>query len=257
MKLRTLALTAVLAASTLALSGCLIVPMGPQVSQDRDVDTDVHQVVLKTAGDLVVTLGDEPGLSVTAASNVIDRITSESSDGVLTLATVRGPGWFSGEVRFELTVTSLDSLEIQGMGDVRADFSGARDVSLVISGAGDVEATGIDAQSVTVDIRGTGDVGLPSLRAETLEVTIAGAGAVTPVGEVTRQDVQIRGAGSFKGEQLRSAEATVHIAGAGDVTVYVTEHLDASIAGAGSIKHTGGAQVESSISGAGDISPLR
>lgn len=257
MKLRTLALTAVLAASALALSGCLVVPMGPPVTQVRTVGSEVHEVVLKTAGDLVVSLGDEPGLSVTAASNVIDRITSESADGVLTLATVRGPGWFSGDVRFELTVTSLDALEIQGMGDVRADFTGARDVVLTISGAGDVEAIGIDARTVTVDIRGTGDVELPSLRAETLEVTIAGAAAVTPVGEVTRQDVQIRGAGSFKGEQLRSAEARVHIAGAGDVTVYVTEFLDASIAGAGSIRHTGGARVESSISGAGEISPLR
>lgn len=51
---------------------------------------------LQTSGDLTITTGGEPALTMTAGQDVIDRLTSEVRDGVLVTRTpgaaIRGSG---------------------------------------------------------------------------------------------------------------------------------------------------------------------
>lgn len=222
-----------LAASlTAALAGCVYLPtMGPRVTEDREID-NVTAVVLKTDGDVVVTLGESASLSITARPSAMALLTSEVDDGVLTLS-VNGPHLGLGEVDYALTLPLISAVSIDGSGDIYADFTGAEDITLSIDGSGDIEADGIDAKSVTSSIEGSGDIEL--------------------IGSADEQTVTISGSGNFDGDDFKTLRAKVSISGSGDVEVFATETLDADISGSGEVRYTGGAEVSSNVSGSGSV----
>ncbi len=224
---------ALFATVSVALAGCvyLPVPMGPRVTEDRDID-DVTAVVLKTDGDVVVTLGDTPSLSITARSAAMSLLTSDVDDGVLTL-NVNGPHLGLGDVDYALTVEQLSDIRIDGSGDVVVDFTGADEIAVVIRGSGDVEGTGVDAAAVTSSIEGSGDIEL--------------------TGRADEHTLEIDGSGNFDGQDFETERARVSISGSGEVEVFVTGELDADISGSGEIRYTGDPEVTSDISGSGSV----
>lgn len=253
MNLRTIAAATAIALSAVALTGCAIYA-GPPTTEDREVASDVHAVVLESGGDIVVTLGDTPSLTVTAPAGAIDRLTSTSANGVLTLGRVPGPWFIRGDVSYDLTVTSLDSIHVKGSGDADVDFTGADSVRIRISGSGDIDAEGIDAGDVDVVIEGSGDITLAGMEADDLAVRISGSGDIEADGRVGRQEVRIEGSGNYQAGSLVSRDAVMRIEGAGDMRVNVTGTLDATIAGSGSILYRGEPDVTSHIMGSGNVS---
>jgi hypothetical protein len=224
---------ALFATVSVALAGCVSfpIPAGPRVTEDRDID-DVTAVVLKTDGDVVVTLGDTPSLSITARSAAMSLLTSEVDDGVLTL-NVNGPHLGLGDVDYALTVEQLSDIRIDGSGDVVVDFTGADEIAVVIRGSGDVEGTGVDAAAVTSSIEGSGDIEL--------------------TGRADEHTLEIDGSGNFDGQDFETERARVSISGSGEVEVFVTGELDADISGSGEIRYTGDPEVTSDISGSGSV----
>jgi hypothetical protein len=224
---------ALFATVTVALAGCVYipVPMGPRVTDDRDID-DVTALVLKTDGDVVVTVGDTPALTITARPAAMGLLTSEVEDGVLTLS-VNGPHLGLGDVDYALTVPMLSDITIDGSGDVIVDFTGADDVSVVISGSGDVEGSNVDASTVITSIEGSGDIEL--------------------TGRADEHTLEIDGSGNFDGQDFETERARVSISGSGDVEVFVTDELDAEISGSGEIRYTGDPEVTSDVSGSGSV----
>jgi hypothetical protein len=227
-------------ALVLALAGCVPVfgpvALGPRVTDDRDIES-VESVLVRTDGNLSVSVGDTPSLEITAPQNVLDRLTSEIVDGVLVLD-IKGPHFgplYSDGygITYELTVPRLSELAIEGSSDVQADFSGADDVRIIIDGSGDVTGTGVEADRVTSSIAGSGDIDL--------------------TGTADEQSLEIDGSGDFGGQDLISRDATVEIAGSGDVEVHATGTLRADISGSGEIRYTGGATVSSEVSGSGSV----
>lgn len=229
MKTRLPAFAAAAALVAVALTGC--VPLGPERTSTPEID-DVTAVVLETGGDLTITEG-EPSLTIHAPAGILDRLTSDVRDGVLVLGRRAGfvPFGF-GEIRYELTVESLESIEIKGSGDVDSTVSGD-DLAIVIQGSGDITVTGVDADEVDVRIQGAGDIQL-SGDANSIAVEIAGSGGVDT-------------------DSLEVRDAVVSITGSGEVDLHVTETLDVAISGSGTVRHRGGATVESNISGSGDV----
>ncbi len=217
---------------TAALAGCGYVPIsGPRVTEDRDVE-DFTAIVLKTNGDVVVTVGDTPSLTITARAGAMGLLTSEVHDGVLTLS-VNGPHLGLGEVDYALAVPMISDITIDGAGDVNADFTGARDIHISIAGSGDIDGTDIDATTVVSSIEGSGDIEL--------------------TGRADDHTLEIDGAGNFDGKDFVTKNAGVSISGSGDVEVNVTGRLRAEISGSGEVRYTGGADVESDVSGSGTI----
>ncbi|MFC7549436.1 GIN domain-containing protein [Plantactinospora sp. GCM10030261] len=223
---------AVLATLTgIGLSGCaLVLPAGDPVTQTRDIP-DVTAVVLKTTGDLVVSVGP-PRLEVTAGDKVIDSLTSRVDGDTLELGKTRG-STLRGDWSYRLTVSSLASVTIDGSGKARVDFSGSSNVAIAIDGSGKVTADKIDAAALTVDLTGTS--------------------TVTAIGRATRQTVTLE-AGGYSAYDLSSDEATVTVDGSGDAKVRVSRTLDARIDGSGSITHLGDAKVTSKVDGSGKVS---
>ena len=226
-------LAILLAASlTAALAGCVYLPIsGPRVTEDRDLD-DFTAIVLKTDGNVVVTLGDTPSLTIKAREGVMNLLTSEVENGVLTLS-VNGPHLGLGEVDYAVTVPMISDVTIDGAGDIDADFTGADDITVSIEGSGDIEGTGIDATTVQSSIEGSGDIDLS--------------------GRADEHTLEIDGSGNFDGQDFVTENAGVSISGSGDVEVNVTGQLRAEISGSGEIRYTGGADVSSDVSGSGSV----
>lgn len=229
MKTRLPALVAAAALVAVALTGC--VPVGPMASASPEID-DVTAVVLETGGDLTITEG-VPSLTIHAPAGILDRLTSEVHDGVLVLSRRAGLMPFGfGEIRYELTVERLESIEITGSGDVDSTVSGG-DLAIVIRGSGEVTVTGVDADEVDLRIEGAGDIEL--------------TGAANSIA------VEIVGSGDVDTDSLEVRDAVVAISGSGEVDLHVTDTLDVEISGSGTVNHRGGATVESDISGSGDV----
>lgn len=223
-----------------SLAGCVPIwhptASGPRVAEDRDIDA-VQSVEVRTDGDLTVTLGDEPALTITAPRNVLDHLTSEIVEGVLVLGVTGpqffGPGFGLGDITYELTVPKLSDVSIEGSSDVDADFTGVDAVRISIDGSGQVDGRNIDADSVTTEISGSGDVDLS--------------------GTTDTQTIDIGGSGDFGGDDLVSRATTVDISGSADVEVHATETLDVDLSGSGEVRYRGGAAVTSDVSGSGTV----
>ena len=222
-------------ALALALTGCAVpVPSGPVVSEDRLVAADVHAVVLATSGNLEVVIGDETTLTITAPERLLDHLTSDSADGVLTLGTVGGPILNAFDsIRYTLTLPLIDALQLEGSGDAEVDFDGAENVEISIDGSGDVRAAGIDAHAVRVAISGSGDA------------KVSGA--------ADDGEFAIDGSGDLDASDLRVGTGAADVSGSGDLSVHAVDTLDASISGSGEIRYAGTPRLASDISGSGSI----
>lgn len=209
---------------------------GNVIEETRDV-RDFNKVRLAGFGRLYIERGETESLRIEAEDNFLQYITTEVKDGELTIqwqknivATSLKP------INFYLTVKTLDTITLDG--------------------AGDVEAPNMRAETFTVNANGAGNFQLPDIDAGTLVVTISGAGNVTVTGEVTAQTVKINGLGNYQGRDLWSATAKVEINAAGSATVRVSDTLDATINGAGSINYYGNPTVSQRVAGIGRISRI-
>ncbi len=215
---------AVILTLAVVLSGCYFGKMvtspvvvngsGNVISEVRDVGS-FSGVELNAVGQVKITQGDQDSLTVTADDNLLPLIKTTVRNGVLVIEFERPAITFNSvkQLEYQITVRSLESLEINGAGD--ADVS--------------------------------------NLSGESLRVKVAGAGNIVVEGKVTSQEVTLTGAGRYDAENLESQRATVDINGAGSATVWATEALDVGINGMGSVGYYGDPQVTKHISGVGSV----
>ncbi|QEO09214.1 head GIN domain-containing protein [Protaetiibacter larvae] len=223
------------------LAGCLPVPriafppeaLGELATEQHAVSDEVHALRLETGGSVDVVLGDEPGLTIRGPQGILDRLTVDESNGTLVLGSTGGAGWLGELLRYTLTVTSLDTVELSGSGDVRADLSAADVVTIRVDGSGDVTGTGVAADSVDVELSGSGDVRL--------------------AGQADTATLRVSGSGDLSAGALRLVDALAEVDGSGDLTVHASGELDASVSGSGDILVRGNPRVTREISGSGDI----
>lgn len=254
MRPRLLALSAVFLLAGAALSGCASLDAGPKTTQQRTI-TDVDSVELETGGSLRVTLGEAPSLTITAGEKVIDLLTADVEAGVLRLATEREPLSYAGEIRYDLTVTSLTSLTVRGSGDAEADFTGAADPTIVVKGSGSIDASGIDAQTLDLTVDGSGSITVADAVTADLTVRVDGSGGVSIGGSASDQDIELRGSGDYDAPDLESTDARIVLQGSAMADMQVSGTLDAVIDGSGEIAYSGDPHVTKKISGSGDLIP--
>jgi hypothetical protein len=218
------------------LTGCSpFVTAGDTRTEDREID-DASSVVLRTGGDVDIRLGDEPALTVTGGENVLERLVTEVDDGRLVIGIRRGP-LIIGErgLQVDITVTSLESVVIDGSGDVTAEFGDAEEVSVDIRGSGEIEADDLDAQAVRASISGSGNIDLS--------------------GRTDSVIVEVSGSGDIEAGDLDAATAQVVLSGSGNVHVSAADELDVTLSGSGDVRYAGRPEVRSSVSGSGEVAP--
>ena len=197
----------------LAVAGC----GGPPVDSARDV-APFNRLEVAGGVHVVIAQGRRTAVTVHGREDVIDRVRTESSGGLLRVSVhdrgiVIGPDPMN-DVSVRVIVPRLADVRIQGSGDVDLGDVETRSLHFAIQGAGDVTARGrVDALSAI--IHGAGDANFSELAARTARVEIHGAASVT-VDVAERLDVEIRGAGDVRYTGRPRVTQSIH--GAGDVT---------------------------------------
>ncbi len=205
---------------------------GPTRTEQRPVD-GVHAVDLRTSGDLTIATGAMPKLTITAGRSTLRHLTSTLQDGTVVLDSRPGHNT-SGDIRYELTLPTLDGVVIAGSGSAHGTVAAAGLFTVTVSGSGDADLDGLKASAVTVQLSGSGDVHL--------------------TGTTDTQSVELVGSGAYLGHDLTSQASAVHIGGSGNALINAVDRLNAEISGNGNISYTGTPAVTRHISGNGTIS---
>ena len=172
------------------------------------------RVQLSGAGILNIAQTGAESLTISAEDNLLPLLTSDVSDGTLTLGVKQGQSITPTKpITYTLTVKQLDAINLSG-------------------------AATISAVNITTDA---------------LAVSCSGAGTTTISGSAQSQSVTISGSGSYNARDLKTADSTVKISGIGNATVTASQTLNATISGAGTVTYYGSPKVTQSVSGAGSI----
>ncbi len=187
---------------------------GDLVTETREV-AGFDTIVVEGLGEFDVEVSGSESLSVTADDNVIGVLTVEVDGDRLELAVEDEVSLSSATVRYVISASALDGVEIRG--------------------SGEVAARGIDT--------------------ERFSVRISGSGEVVPIGSADELDVDIDGSGTVEGTDLEASRATVAINGSGSVVVDAADRLDVSINGSGEVRYLGDPELDQSINGSGSVNP--
>ena len=220
----------------ITIGGRTVRGSGTLATEERRV-SGLSAVDLGSLGHLVIELGDQEMLRIEAEENLLEYIETDVRGNTLEISTRRGINLNPREpINFYLTIQSLDSISVSGLGDV--------------------EAPGLEADEFSVEISGSGDVSLDSLVASRLRVDISGLGNLDiEAGQVDDQDIEISGDGDYNARDLESNTAEVDISGLGSAILRVSDHLEANISGGGSVRYYGDPSVDKNVSGLGRVEP--
>ncbi len=221
---------ATLTACTITTDGFIEVDPGNRVTESREI-TEVSSVVLKTSGNLRLTVG-EPSLTITAGERALERLTTTIHGDTLEID-LTGRWGNPGRIDYDLVLPELDTISIQGSGAVAGEVAPGDRLTIDISGSGQVQLDPVDVSDVAVSISGSGSVSLEG-QTETLAVSLPGSG-------------------NFAGHDVLARSAVVSISGSGRADVNASQTLDASIAGSGQISYLGDPRVTSNITGSGSV----
>jgi hypothetical protein len=192
-------------------------------------------VTLQGSGSLTISVTGTESLTIEAEDNLLEYLTSDVSDGRLTLGTRPNTGIQATKgIKYMLTVKDLSDLQISGSGDAVLDTINASSFNAVISGSGSMVINNITTSN--------------------FNFVLNGSGKVTVAGKADNLNIQIPGSGSFDGTGLDSKTATVGCSGSGNVIAKVSDTLNVTISGSGSVQYIGDPVVTKTIPGSGSVS---
>jgi hypothetical protein len=140
-----------------------------------------------------------------------------------------------------------------GLSKVRARVGAKTVDTLRIEGSGDINALQLSSTGLKIAISGSGDVRIGTLAASNLEVSVAGSGDVVVGGKTDTVSTSIAGSGDVKAGKLEAREAKVTIAGSGDVALWAKDSLNVKIVGSGDVRYYGDPAVTKTIMGSGSL----
>jgi hypothetical protein len=216
---------AVLIAVALAVSGCCsmarfgtttVQGSGRVASETRRLKR-FTSIVIQNSADVDVALGDAGSVTIEAEDNLLPYIETSVWLGRLTIRTKPLTSISTTRpIHIMVTTRALNSISLQGSGNVRA-----------------------------TDLNG-----------KALRVRLPGSGTITATGTVGNVRISLGGSGEITCSNLRAQAATVNLSGSGNVKVYASERLDATLSGSGNIQYAGNpATVRPRIRGTGHITP--
>ena len=221
--------------STAACSTTTLVGSGVPKTETRPIE-GVRALVVHLPGKVDVTQGATESLTITADDNVLPEIESKVDGGVLKLAFRKATNLRSATIRIALGVKTLESVSINGSGDVHTGALKSPTLKITINGSGDVKLGAIDAEKFDATIRGSGDIHAS--------------------GRVKALDISIAGSGDVKLAQMQADQVKVGIAGSGDAQVWARDVLTVRVAGSGDVRYYGDPTVDQSVLGSGRIKRL-
>ncbi len=212
--------------------------IGPSVNGSGNVITEgrvldaFSRIEVEGDANVFISQGNDQTVEVEADDNIVAIITTRVRGDELEISSSQNYR-SSNPVNVYITIPTVESLHIDGSGDVFGETSLAGDeLELEIQGSGDMDLE-IFYSQLTVESNGSGDFQM--------------------FGEVDDQNIRISGSGNYQARDLDSKNCDIRISGSGDAAVAASEFLKAEIRGSGNIVYYGSPQVDSSVSGSGNI----
>lgn len=242
------------------LPACVIAKVGDgEVATVTDSFTGITGFELDTFLDTTVTI--TPGVAeavirVTCDDSLLDELTADAYDGVLTLADTASYALVPrSDCHADLVVGSLTSISNRGSGLLEIVSPAAGLERVDASGAGGLLFGEVSGESLTIVHSGAGPVEGGPVALGTLDVTTDGAGGTLLTGTATDADVHVTGAGGFGEEGLVVQHLTLTLTGTGGAELTVTESIDATLTGAGgAVIHGNPPDRDVHTSGTGEVS---
>jgi hypothetical protein len=180
------------------------------------------------------------------------------------------------DVRYKLTLPSLEALHVAGSGTVYVRPLTVGDLDVSVDGTGDARFFAIDGQNVHLAVNGSGDLEVVELRAARLDAVVAGSGDVRFENVIVEDRIEavIKGSGDIvtKGEgrsvdinlaivgsgdidfrRIDAADVEVNIVGSGDARVGSIEELNVTVLGSGDVYYRGEPDISTTILGSGSL----
>jgi hypothetical protein len=204
--------------------------------EDRAIGP-IDEVILSGTGNLTITRGDLPLLTVTADDNLLPLIETETAGHQLHIRTKSGYNLRPATpLQYALTVPNLKKVTLSGSGTVRmAKFGG---------------------ESLAVRLSGSADAAFHDLGYRELSLNLSGSGKIVLDGAATKVSVKVSGSGDVDASGLRSLISEVQVSGSGKIKVWATGNLNARVSGSGDIRYRGEPKIEKRVSGSGSVRPL-
>jgi hypothetical protein len=202
--------------------------------------------------DVQITQGSTEGLTMYAPTEIVDRIVTEVSGGVLKIQN-KHDNWSSGEKSW----WSEKSWWRRHPGKIKV-FVTVKDISSVsLSGSGEaVFANGITANALKLKVRGSGNI-TGKIQVKTLQSSVSGSGNIKLSGTAETSTVKVTGSGNFMALDLVTTNSAAHISGSGNAEINANDKLDAAISGSGGVRYMGAVKtINSKKSGSGSISKI-
>lgn len=206
---------------------------GTVVQTSPEVEA-IDSIVIGSAFQVTLSLGDEPSLVLRTDDNLVDRIDIGVEAGTLSLGLDGGVR--DATLQADLTVPA-SSL-----------------TSITLSGAATLTGTDpLESPTLSLSLEGASRAFLV-LATDELEVSAQGASVVNASGSATSLRASAAEASSLALEQLAADSAVVDADGASSVRVSVSGELDVTAAGASSVRYAGDPEIVGrDVSGASTV----
>lgn len=222
----------------IAVSGCIGSQgsgSGNVVNQTKNISS-LNQVALNGTGTIIITQGNNESLVVEAEDNIQPNINTNVSNNQLNIYLQNNAPIPTKTIKYYLTVKDLNSISIDG--------------------AGQIQSTSLITNNLTIKINGASQGTITDLKVNTLIIDINGAGKLNLAGTANNQTIKIFGAGNYSAKNLTSKIASINIDGGGSTVLRVSDLLNVIINGAGDISYIGNPQITKQINGAGNVKQI-
>ena len=158
--------------SILETTGGRIVGSGTMTSETRPL-ADVTGFKLGSIGAVQVVIGSDESVVIEGEDNLIPFITTEVSDGILTIGTKDETSLQpTRSLNFTVTVGRVELAEISGAGTLSIEDPENDRIDLSVPGAGTISVSG-QVDYLTASISGTGTVEAARLAADDVIVEVS------------------------------------------------------------------------------------
>ncbi len=207
------------------------------VAQDERSVSGYNAIELDVNASVKITQGDSEGVQLSGDDNIVPAIRTDVQSNKLIIKTDPGVTYQpKNPVQVTVRVRDLDSI--------------------VVNGAGQISAPSLTSKSFNLTLNGSGSAKFDKLTAQDLTARINGSGEFTAAGSVPKQTLTVTGSGKYSARELAAVEANVTISGSGEVTARVSDKLDVKITGNGTVNYAGNPQITQNITGAGQINKI-
>ncbi|CAG5076887.1 head GIN domain-containing protein [Parvicella tangerina] len=203
------------------------------VTTEMRTEPAFHSINMEGNVDVFVSYDTINSIKIEAGENLIDYIETSVIGDELFVYEAPNNIVNTKPIRVYVTMDSLESVHMEGSGDLDVNDMSSDHLNVLSIGSGDANFE-IDANNINYENTGSGDARF--------------------TGTVNSLNVFLEGSGDFKGKYMYAFDANVEIEGSGDALVRASNSLVATISGSGDITYYGNpTTVTTSVTGSGDV----